>query len=113
MKKIIKIGLTGLIMMQMAGIVFAQDTAASATMKAMGDLRVGVDTVWVLVTATLVFWMNAGFAMVESGLCRAKNTVNILAKNFFVFSASTISFWTIGWGLMFGDGTRWAGPTPP
>jgi Amt family ammonium transporter len=72
------------------------------------DLRVGVDTVWVLVTAMLVFWMNAGFALVESGLCRAKNCVNILAKNFIVFAASTLSFWVIGWDLMFADGsTPW------
>jgi len=73
------------------------------------DLRVGIDTVWVLVTAMLVFWMNAGFALVESGLCRAKNCVNILTKNFIVFAASTISFWAVGWGIMFGDGSAWAG----
>lgn len=73
------------------------------------DLRVGLDTVWVLVTAMLVFWMNAGFALVESGLCRAKNCVNILTKNFIVFAASSISFWVVGWGLMFGDGTPWVG----
>ena len=73
------------------------------------DLRVGLDTVWVLVTAMLVFWMNAGFALVESGLCRAKNCVNILTKNFIVFAASTISFWVVGWGLMFGDGNSWFG----
>lgn len=73
------------------------------------DLRVGLDTVWTLVTAMLVFWMNAGFALVESGLCRAKNCVNILTKNFIVFAASTLSFWILGWGLMFGDGTPWIG----
>jgi Amt family ammonium transporter len=73
------------------------------------DLRVGIDTIWVLVTAMLVFWMNAGFALVESGLCRAKNCVNILTKNFIVFAASSLSFWVIGWGLMFGDGTAWVG----
>jgi Amt family ammonium transporter len=73
------------------------------------DVRVGIDTVWVLVTAMLVFWMNAGFALVESGLCRAKNCVNILTKNFIVFAASTLSFWVIGWGLMFGDGNSWVG----
>jgi ammonium transporter, Amt family len=73
------------------------------------DMRVGIDTIWVLVTAMLVFWMNAGFALVESGLCRAKNCVNILAKNFIVFAASSLSFWFIGWGLMFGDGTAWFG----
>ena len=73
------------------------------------SLRVGLDTVWVLVAGMLVFWMNAGFALVESGLCRAKNCVNILAKNFIVFAISTISFWVLGWGLMFGDGTSWFG----
>ena len=72
-------------------------------------LRVGLDTVWVLVTAMLVFWMNAGFALVESGLCQAKNCTNILAKNFVVFAMATISFWVIGWGLMFGDGTPYVG----
>ena len=63
----------------------------------------------VLVTAMLVFWMNAGFALVESGLCRAKNTSNILAKNFIVFAASSISFYAIGWGLMVGDGNPFIG----
>ncbi len=71
---------------------------------AVGDARVALDTVWVLFAAFLVFLMNAGFAMVESGLCRAKNTVNILAKNFIVFAISSIAFWLLGWGLMFGDG---------
>ncbi len=73
------------------------------------DLRVGLDTVWVLIAGMLVFWMNAGFALVESGLCRSKNCVNILTKNFIVFAVSTISFWVIGWGLMFGDGNAWFG----
>lgn len=76
---------------------------------AFGDLRIAVDTLWVLIAGMLVFWMNAGFAMVESGLCQAKNATNILAKNFIVFAASTISFWAIGWGLMFGDGTPLVG----
>ena len=71
--------------------------------------KVALDTVWVLVTAFLVFWMNAGFALVESGLCRAKNTVNILAKNFVVFAISSIAFYIIGWGIMFGDGTSFFG----
>jgi Amt family ammonium transporter len=53
--------------------------------------------------------MNAGFALIESGLCRAKNTVNILAKNFIVFGAASLSFWAIGWGLMFGDGNAFMG----
>lgn len=93
--------------------MFAQDSAPADPMKVMMDnssaMRIGIDTVWVLVTAMLVFWMNAGFALVESGLCRAKNCTNILAKNFIVFAASTISFWVIGWGLMFGDGNGFMG----
>jgi Amt family ammonium transporter len=73
------------------------------------SLRIGIDTVWVLVAGMLVFWMNAGFALVESGLCRAKNTSNILTKNFIVFAASSLSFYAIGWGLMFGDGNAFFG----
>ncbi len=97
----------------MAAPAFAADAATPAPeipkMADLSSMRVGLDTVWVLVTAMLVFWMNAGFALVESGLCRAKNCVNILAKNFIVFAISTISFWVIGWGLMFGDGNSWVG----
>lgn len=87
--------------------------SAPVTQKALDDMKsamsVGVDTVWVLFTAFLVFFMNLGFAMVESGLCRAKNTVNILAKNFIVFAIASISFWFIGWGLMFGNGSPFMG----
>jgi ammonium transporter, Amt family len=68
-------------------------------------MRIGLDTVWVLIAGMLVFWMNAGFALVESGLCQAKNCTNILAKNFVVFAMATVAFWVIGWGLMFGDGS--------
>jgi Amt family ammonium transporter len=87
----------------------ASPPTVETLMSAYGDLRVGIDTVWVLVAGMLVFWMNAGFALVESGLCQAKNATNILAKNFIVFAASTVSFWIIGWGLMFGDGTPFIG----
>lgn len=71
---------------------------------AIDTLKVGLDTLWVLVAGMLVFFMNAGFALVESGFCQSKNTVNILAKNFVVFAAATLSYWAVGWGLMFGDG---------
>jgi Amt family ammonium transporter len=68
------------------------------------DTKVALDTMWVLVTAFLVFFMNAGFAMFESGLCRSKNAVNILAKNFVVFAVAALGFWLAGFTLMFGDG---------
>jgi len=67
-------------------------------------LKIAVDTVWVMIAAFLVFFMNAGFALVESGFCRAKNTVNILSKNFIVFAIASIAFWVCGFAFMFGDG---------
>jgi Amt family ammonium transporter len=73
------------------------------------DNKIILDTIWVLVTAMLVFFMNLGFAMVESGFARSKNAVNILSKNFIVFAVSSLAFWAIGWGLMFGDGNDFFG----
>ena len=66
--------------------------------------KVALDTLWVMLAGFLVFFMNLGFALVESGFCRAKNTVNILFKNFVVFAVSTVAFLAIGFGLMFGNG---------
>ncbi|MDA1000115.1 MAG: ammonium transporter [bacterium] len=77
--------------------------------KAVADMRVALDTVWVMVAGFLVFWMHAGFAMLESGLCRAKNTVAILYKNFGVVAVSSLAFWVIGFALMFGDGNAFTG----
>lgn len=82
-------------------------TWAEAAIEA--ETKVALDTLWVLIAAFLVFFMNAGFALVESGLCRAKNAVNILAKNFIVFAASSIAFWFVGFAIMFGNGTDFMG----
>lgn len=91
----------------------AQDSVSSSgdseIAKNLETLKMGLDTVWVLICGMLVFFMNAGFALVESGFARSKNTVNILAKNFIVFALSTFAFWFIGWGLMFGDGNPFIG----
>ncbi len=73
------------------------------------DMQIIIDTIWVLVTAKMVFFMNLGFAMVEAGFARAKNCVNILSKNFVVFAVSSLGFLLLGWGLMFGDGTPFVG----
>ncbi|MBD2094435.1 ammonium transporter [Trichocoleus sp. FACHB-591] len=77
--------------------------------KATSDLKVGLDTMWVMVAAMLVFFMNAGFCMLETGFCRQKNAVNVLAKNLIVFAMSTIAFWVAGFGLMFGGGSEFIG----
>jgi Amt family ammonium transporter len=79
--------------------VFTKEMAES-----IASQKVALDTIWVMVAAFLVFFMNLGFALVESGFCRAKNTVNILFKNFVVFAVSSIAFLVLGFGLMFGDG---------
>ena len=73
------------------------------------DTQFVMDTLWVLLAGMLVFFMNLGFAMVESGFARVKNTVNILSKNFIVFAVSSLGFLVLGWGLMFGDGNGFVG----
>ena len=66
------------------------------------DAISGVDTLWVLLGAMLVFWMQPGFALVEAGMTRSKNTANILMKNFCDFMCGSVLFWIIGFSLMFG-----------
>lgn len=93
-------------------LLFAAPAVAEVAEKGeggAGNEKVALDTMWVLLTAFLVFWMNAGFALVESGFCRSKNAVNILAKNFIVFAISALAYWSLGFGMMFGDGTRFIG----
>ncbi|MCX7887908.1 MAG: hypothetical protein N3B01_11730, partial [Verrucomicrobiae bacterium] len=93
-------------------LAFASEPAGDPLQKLAGDLgglRVAADTLWVLLAAALVFFMNTGFGCVESGLCRQKNAVNILAKNFIVFAIASLSFYVLGWGLMFGNGNALIG----
>ena len=86
-------------------VVLAQTTTGVEA----ANLQVALDTLWVLVAGFLVFFMNAGFCMLETGFCRSKNAVNLLAKNLIVFGLSTIAFWLVGFGLMFGDGNSFLG----
>lgn len=87
----------------------AEAAAAPAEGPSTADIKVMLDTLWVMITGFLVFFMNLGFATVESGMCRAKNTVNILSKNFIVFAVTTIGYYVLGWGLMFGNGNGFVG----
>ncbi|MEP0948893.1 ammonium transporter [Nodosilinea sp. FACHB-141] len=74
------------------------------------DVQVTLNNIWVLVCSFLVIFMNAGFAMVETGFCRQKNAVNVLTKNLIVFALATLAFWFIGFSLMFGaNGNGWVG----
>ena len=72
-----------------------------------------VNTIWVLIGAALVFFMQAGFSMCEAGFTRAKNTGNILMKNLMDFCIGTPCFWLVGFGIMFGSGTALFGTIDP
>ena len=72
-----------------------------------------VNTIWVLIGAALVFFMQAGFSMCEAGFTRAKNTGNILMKNLMDFCIGTPAFWLVGFGLMFGSGSAIIGTFDP
>jgi Amt family ammonium transporter len=86
------------------GSAFAGEQALS-----LEELAQSLNTVWVLLGAFLVFFMQAGFGMVEAGFIRAKNTCNILTKNFLDFCMASLGFFLIGYGLMFGDGNGFLG----
>ena len=76
----------------------------------MNDIALSLDTVWMLLAAMLVFWMQPGFALCEAGFTRGKNTANILFKNFVDFMFGSLLFWFIGFGFMFGsDGSGFIG----
>lgn len=75
----------------------------------LDDLARGINTVWVLVAAFLVFFMQAGFALVEAGFTRSKNTTNILMKNLVDFLFATLAFWAVGYAFMYGTGTSFIG----
>ena len=85
-------------------VLYAQSTPPTVEENAtkIAEVQTHADYVWTLVAAFLVFFMQAGFAMVEAGLTRSKNTVNILMKNLMDFSVGSLAFWAIGFGIMFG-----------
>ncbi len=78
--------------------------------EAIKGVQTNLDYIWTLICAALVFFMQAGFACVESGFTRAKNAINIMMKNLMDFSVGSLAFWAIGFGLMFGTTTTgWFG----
>ena len=95
--------LSSILMVTMGGVVLAEEEALSPIEAAKAEIQNHINIVWTCIAAFLVFFMQAGFAMVESGFTRAKNAVNILMKNLMDFSVGTIAFAAIGFGLMFGE----------
>jgi len=94
MRKLKLISIT-LFMLLVSTAVFADEINAAQN-------AVAIDTVWTLIAAVLVFFMQAGFAMVEVGFTRAKNASNILMKNLMDFSIGSLAYWAVGFAIMFG-----------
>jgi Amt family ammonium transporter len=85
------------------GLFLALGTSAFAQeVDQAAEVAVAADTMWLLVAAFLVFFMQAGFAFLEAGSTRSKNVVNIMMKNMMDFSMAAIAFWAIGWGIAYG-----------
>jgi Amt family ammonium transporter len=83
--------------------IFACTAAMAASAQATGDqLAAAIDMLWLVLAGSLVFFMQAGFALVETGLTRAKSATNIIMKNLMDFCIGSIVFWMIGWGFMYG-----------
>ena len=90
-------------------LLIVVDSAIAQTPKA--NKLEYLSTLWLMVAGSLVFFMNAGFAMLEAGLCQTRNSTNVLAKNLIVFCVAILAFWFLGFGLMFGNGNSWLGQT--
>jgi ammonium transporter, Amt family len=91
-----KIALLLVLSLCVGAMAFAEKTVPESVTQA-------IDMIWLVVTGALVFFMQAGFALVETGLTRAKNATNITMKNVMDFCFGSIVFWMIGWGFMYGD----------
>lgn len=91
-----KIGLIALLLLTIG-------SPAYAAVPTVESLELSINLVWVMLGAFLVFFMHAGFAMVETGFTRSKNALNILMKNFMTISLAALLFFVVGFGLMFGD----------
>ncbi|TGL49431.1 ammonium transporter [Leptospira wolffii] len=93
----------------------AAPVTAEAALSAVGVLRDETNWLWTCIAGFLVFFMQAGFSLVEAGFTRAKNTVNILMKNFMDFALGSLAYWLIGFSILFGpqliSGFGFGGPS--
>ncbi len=92
-------------------VILASTPALATDAPATDQAKVALDTVWVIVAAVLVMFMQAGFALVETGFTQAKNACNILMKNLMDFSVGSIAYWVVGFGIMFAAGNWFMGTT--
>lgn len=102
-RTLVAIGVSGAVIALLSTPAAGQSDDPSAAVQAV------LDNIWVLVAAVLVFFMQAGFALLEAGLTRAKNVTNIMAKNLADMSVGVLAFLAVGYGLAFGAGNSWWG----
>ncbi len=96
----LSLGLAAILVLAIPAFAFAADPTGAATLEA--DPGAPVDFIWMLVAAFLVYFMQAGFAMVEAGFCRAKNATNLMMKNLMDFVMGSLAYFVVGWALMYG-----------
>ena len=84
-------------------LTLLQDAPATEVAKAVEQINGDMGMLWMLIAGILVFLMQAGFTLVESGMTRAKNAVNIAMKNILDICVGSITFWLVGYSLMYGD----------
>lgn len=92
-------------MLLLPALAMAQDAESAEQAERINELGTGINTVWMLLAAMLVFFMQPGFALVEAGFTQMKNTANILMKNLVDFMFGALLFWLVGFGIMFGVGS--------
>ena len=92
-------------------VILLSTPALAADVGDIDRTKVALDTVWVVVAAALVMFMQAGFALVETGFTQAKNACNILMKNLMDFSIGSIAYWAVGFAIMFAAGNWFMGTT--
>ena len=102
MRRITKVLLTASVIFMAVMNLSAEEAAELVKKSDLAEITTNLNIVWTLVAAILVFWMQAGFAMVEVGFTRAKNAINIIMKNLMDFSVGSLAFFMVGFGLMFG-----------
>ncbi|MFO7680775.1 MAG: ammonium transporter [Chloroflexota bacterium] len=94
----VMVALTLGVLLVLSSTVFAQEETPDAT----ANIIIQIDTIWLFIGAFLVFWMQAGFAMVESGYSRSKNAANLMMKNLMDFCLGGLLFFAVGFGIMYG-----------
>ncbi len=88
------------LLLALPGVAMAADPEGVATLG--DDLAIALDFLWLMIAAAMVFLMQAGFAMVEGGFCRAKNNTNLMMKNLMDMAAGSIAYFVVGFGIMYG-----------